>query len=471
MKWHLVFGFIIAAFSTVAQDVSVDKKMGEKGKAEVEASMGIYNDPEMTKVLSEIGNRLAGNLRETPFKYQFFIVDMGEPNAFALPGGYVFFTRGILALANTEDELAGVMGHEIIHSNNRHAIKQRKKGILPGLLQLPGALAGAVGAQHAERLLSPLSKSGEAIIASHSRKDEYEADEQGIVLSAKSGYDPKALATMLSTLTTSVEVVTGTKEKKGYFNDHPVTPDRVKRINKRAAGLQMTQLPKLFKDRREFLKFIDGILVGPNPNQGVFSGDWFLHPDMNFKMNIPAAWIRQNSRDAVAAMDSSESAALMLELEPKATSSEEAAKIFAENFKKKANRSIDVEKTKLNGNNAHRVSFVNTSKEKKVFVTVMWIEYNKLVFRLTGASTEPNKKKVSDALESFDSLTKEDLDSVRKRILKVVEAKKGESIVELSKRTNNVINPKLTASSNEIPEDIRFAEGDLVKIVVEVPYK
>jgi predicted Zn-dependent protease len=471
MKWHLVFVLGIAAFATVAQDVSVDKKLGEEGKAEVEASMGIYDDPEKTKILTEIGNRLAGNLKEPPFKYQFFIVDMGEPNAFALPGGYVFFTRGILALTNSEDELAGVMGHEIIHSNNRHAIKQRKKGILPGLLQLPGALAGAVGAQRAEKLLSPLSKSGEAIIASHSRKDEYEADEEGIILSAKSGYDPKALASMLSTLTTSVEAVTGQKEKGGYFNDHPLTPDRVKRINKGALELQAAQVPKLFKDRREFLKFIDGILVGPNPNQGVFNGDWFLHPDMDFKLNIPAKWLRQNTRDAVAAMDSSESAAMMLELEPKAKSSAEAARTFAENYKKKTNRNIDIESRKLNGNNAHRVGFVNTAKDKQVFVTVMWVEYKQLVFRLTGAASEAHKKEINNALETFDSLTKEDRDSITKRILKVVEAKKGESIEELSKRTQNVIAAKLTASANEIPEDIRFSEGDLVKIVIEVPYK
>jgi predicted Zn-dependent protease len=471
MKWHLVFAFGIAAFATVAQDVSVDNKMGAEGKAQVEASMGIYDDPEKTKILSEIGNRLAGNLKDSLFKYQFFIVDMGEPNAFALPGGYVFFTRGILALTNSEDELAGVMGHEIIHSNNRHAIKQRKKGILPGLLQLPGALAGAVGAQNAEKLLRPLSKSGEAIIASHSRKDEYEADEQGIVLSAKSGYDPKALASMLSTLTTSVEAVTGKKEEGGYFSDHPLTPDRVKRINKEASEVQVAQLPKLFKDRREFLQFIDGVLVGPNPNQGVFNGDWFLHPDMNFKLNIPAKWLRQNSREAVAAVDSTESAAMMLELETKAKSSSEAAKTFAENFKKKANRSIDIETTKLNGHTAHRVAFVNTAKEKQIFITVIWVEYNQLVFRLTGAATEAHKKEINDALETFDSLTKQDRDSVTKRILKVVEAKKGESIEELSKRTNNVVTPKLTASANEIPEDIRFSEGDLVKIVIEVPYK
>lgn len=470
MKLVFVLMFGVSVFSTFAQDVSVDKKMGAEGKAEVEATMGIYDDPVKAKILSQLGNKLVANLETKPFAYQFLIVDMGEPNAFALPGGYVFFTRGLLALANSEDELAGVMGHEIIHSNNRHAIRQRRKGVLPGLLQLPGALAGAVGAQRAQKLLSPLSKGGEAIVASHSRKDEYEADELGVQLSARSGYDPVALASMLSNLTNSVEVVTGEKEKASYLNDHPMTPDRVKRIDKAASTLTITPSEKIFKDRRDFLSFIDGILIGANPAQGVFKGDWFLHPVLNFKINIPAVWLRQNSRDAVAAIDSTESAVLMVELENEYKSSAEAAKAFAENFQKKTNRQVDIETRKINGNNAHRVTFVNTVKNEQVNITVIWLEHNGIVFRLTGGASNSSKKMVNDALETFGPLATSDRGLITKRIVKVVEAKQGETIADISKRTNNVITTKLTASANQVAEDIKFKSGDLVKIVVEVPY-
>ncbi len=117
--------------SSNAQDLSIDRKLGEDGKKMIESSMGIYVDAPKGKILSEMGTKLANQLENKLFDYQFFIIDMGEPNAFALPGGYIFATRGILALANSEDELAGVIGHEIIHSNNRHSIKQQKKGILP----------------------------------------------------------------------------------------------------------------------------------------------------------------------------------------------------------------------------------------------------------------------------------------------------------------------------------------------------
>ena len=209
----LIILLLLTTYSIVSfsQDYTVDKKMGAEGKAMVEATMGIYSDSAKTRIVSKIGKQLVNNLTTQPFPFEFYIVDDGEPNAFALPGGYVFFTRGILALANSEDELAGVMGHEIIHSYNRHSIKQKKKGILPGILQEPEALAGALGGNGVSKMFSPLSKGGEALMASHSRKDEYEADDLGVKLSAKSGYQPRALGDMLTTLEKSIEVFTGEK--------------------------------------------------------------------------------------------------------------------------------------------------------------------------------------------------------------------------------------------------------------------
>lgn len=468
----IICGFALCWMVLAAhgQDTSVDRKLGEQGKAQVEATMGIYEDAAKTKVISEIGNKLVNNLPTKQFEYQFFIVDAGEPNAFALPGGYVFFTRGILALANSEDELAGVMGHEVIHSNNRHAIKQQKKGILPGLLKVPGAVAGALAGDGAAKVFSPLNKGSDAIMASHSRKDEYEADELGIQLSAKSGYRPKELGNMLNSISKSVEVFTGNKEKPGYFSDHPYTPDRIDRINKGAEQLQITSSRKIFKDRREFLMFVDGVVVGPNPKQGVFKGDWFLHPDLNFKIRMPAKWLRQNTASAVAAVDSTESAVMMLELEPKAKSAKEAAQGFADAFEKKTGTAIKVESKQINGLASSQTGFVKNSRDGKFSVTLLWIEYGNLIYKITGGSTPAFDKVLTSCLESFAPLPASDRQSITKRIIRVVETEQGESLKTVSDRTHNVINVPLTAAINGIAEDNVFQKGDLVKVVIEVPY-
>jgi predicted Zn-dependent protease len=469
MKFILAVFLCSFSFLAKSQEVSVDQKLGQEGKAQVESLMGIYEDPEKTKLLSTIGNRLVDNLKSHPFPYHFYIVDMGEPNAFALPGGYIFFTRGILALANNEDELAGVMGHEIIHSNNRHAIKQQRK-ILPGLLRLPGAVAGAVGGESAAKIFSPLSLGGKAITASHSRKHEYEADELGIQLSAKSGYQPEALGNILSTLTSSIEIFTGKKETPSYFADHPLTPERVNRITKQSKALKQSSLSKIFEDRKSFLEFIDGMIVGPNPKQGVFKGDWFLHPDLKFKIKMPATWLRENSMSSVAAMDSTGSGIILLEMEKEAKSPKEAAQKFADGFKKKTGNSITPKSIQVNGYTASEVTFENMQQGEKIMVSLLWIQDDKLIYRITGAAVENLNSIVTSSMKSFTSLPNEDRQAITKKIIKIVKAKSGENFKTLSTRTQNTISAELTAAINGMPEDKILQEDELVKVVVEVLY-
>lgn len=470
MKLYTSLFFTIYSFVALSQDYSVDKKMGAEGKATVEATMGIYPDSAKTTIVSKIGKQLVSNLATHPFPFEFYIVDLGEPNAFALPGGYVFFTRGILALANSEDELAGVMGHEVIHSYNRHSIKQKKKAILPTILQVPEALTGALGGNGVSKIFSPLSKGGEALMASHSRKDEYEADDLGVKLSAKSGYQPEALGDMLTTLEKSIEVFTGEKEKPSYFNDHPYTPSRVDRISKEAAQVKASTPNKVFKDNKDFLRSLDGVLVGANPNQGVFKGDWFIHPELKFKIQIPATWARENTPSNIVAADTTQSAMMMLEVEAKAKTAAEGATAFAEAFKNKTGVTVDVKSDKINGLTSSRVSFVQHGNNKQITFTAAWIEYGGLVYRIVGGASPGFEATVTSQLESFSSITENERRSVTKRVIRVVETNNGETIKAVSERNHNLINTKLTAAINGISESTVFKEGDLLKIVVEVAY-
>jgi predicted Zn-dependent protease len=462
--------FLLTPLAALTQDYSVDRKMGAEGKTYVESTMGIYQDTSKTKILSKIGMKLVSHLPAQPFPYEFFVVDSGEPNAFALPGGYIFFTRGILALANSEDELAGVMGHEIIHSYNRHSIKQKKKGILPGILQVPEVLAGAVMGDGVSKVFSPISKGGKALMASHSRKDEYEADEQGVSLSARSGYQPAALANMLTTIEKSIEVFTGEKEKPSYFSDHPYTPNRVERITKESAKVQSTNSNKVFKNNKEFLLAMDGVLIGPNPNQGVFKGDWFIHPDLKFKIQIPSSWMRENSPANIIGVDTTQSAILMLDVEAKARTAEEAATVFAEAFKKKTGVSADVKSNKINGLTSNQVSFVQHSNNTKTTFAAVWIEYGGLIYRVIGSYAPGFEDQVTKMQESFTTLSENERREITKKVLRVVETKKGETIKTISERTHNTIPVALTAAINGIKEDTVFNQGDLLKIVVEVSY-
>ena len=138
---------------------------------------------------------------QRPYYFKFRVIDQAEPNAFATPGGYIFISRGLLALVNSEDELAGILAHEISHVTLRHHARQAQRGVLPSVLQMPGRAIGAVvGEDVGEVINAPLAAAGTAYLSSYSRAQEQEADRAGLQLAARAGYDPAALARALDNL-------------------------------------------------------------------------------------------------------------------------------------------------------------------------------------------------------------------------------------------------------------------------------
>ena len=203
--------------SLAAQSLDYDRKVGAEAAEMVVRTKGLYNDPRLLQFFEKLGKRLVDGLGEQPFTYRFAISNEVEPNAYALPAGFVFATRTLFAVASSEAEVAGVIGHEIIHSHRRHAVKAQKHSILPGILAVPGGLAGIFNEEAGKVLSAPSNLT----MAKFSRKNELEADELGVKLAAGAGYDPLALEKCLARLTKTIEIFTGEKEKASYFDDHP----------------------------------------------------------------------------------------------------------------------------------------------------------------------------------------------------------------------------------------------------------
>ncbi len=166
---------------------------------------------------------------------------MAEPNAFALPGGYIYVSRGLLSLVNDEAELACVIGHEMIHVTKRHSVKQMKKSIFPAILHIPGAVVGLFNQDLGRIINTPVSFGSELFLSNYSRKQETESDELGIKIASQAGYDPSRLTVILDNLAKDVALLTGEEEKKSYFSTHPITPKRIERIEKELPALNWTK--------------------------------------------------------------------------------------------------------------------------------------------------------------------------------------------------------------------------------------
>ena len=279
---------------------------------------GRYADAELQAYVVRVGTRVknASELRDQTFT--FTLLDSDVVNAFALPGGYVYVTRGLLALANDEAELAGVLGHEVGHVTARHSAQRYDRaqlgqglGIaaqLAGLL-LGGYLGGAEGARVGGDVLGQAGALGAAAwVQGYSREQEFEADQLGIRYLGAAGYDPRAMASFLATLEADDAYRRRTRGGGGdeagflgdWFRSHPRTPERVAR----AAAATSAELPNArATDRDALMRQIDGMVYGPDPAQGVVDGRGFKHPGLGIALEAPPGFRLQNGPAQVVGAD------------------------------------------------------------------------------------------------------------------------------------------------------------------------
>ena len=294
-------------------------KLGQQTDAEIVQEHGLYRDPQMTSYLNEICQRLGKFSHRPNLNYQLKILDVAVVNAFAVPGGYVYFTRGILATLDNEAELAGVMGHEIGHIAARHSAQQLSRA---QLAQFGVAVAEVIPG------MSGLAQLGAGMLfLRFSRDNEREADNLGVDYSTRLGYD----ATQMAAFFESLERMNPGSDRSGlpaWFSTHPSPEDRVQAVRARAVDLQRSlnlQQPKV--NRQGYLRTIDGVVFGEDPRQGYVTEGMFFHPDLRFQFPVPADWKVNNTPMQVQMVSKAQDAIILFSM-AKGSSSQDAARTF-----------------------------------------------------------------------------------------------------------------------------------------------
>lgn len=455
---------------TLAQSYIRDVKMGDKAAKQVEMEMGIYRHDSLERVINLIGNRLVSNLeyKPTEFQFKFLLIDSDVPNAFALPGGHVYVTRGILPIVENEDELAGILAHEIIHVVNHHSIKMVNRSLAPAILKVPGTLLDAITKTKIGTVLNlPIDIISKPLLAGYSRKHETEADELGIQLSNKAGYRPEALAEVLSRLSKGIEYLTGQKEKRSYLADHPYTPNRVKDINKILQNTtSKNNSQTLFGTRSDFLMRFQGLCYGSNPSNGTFVDSLFVHPNLNFTWTLPQNWKYINENALVAASSKNNDAFVSLNLaDSKRTISEHGMEM---KNKISSSGSAKIEyagDTLIHSLPTYLLRFKSTKKGHPGTMEVMWISFNNQIFQLSGFATNENKNQTATSLRSFRTTSAADLSLVKIQQLQVIEPLNNENLTSLSSRSGNILKPELTLIYNNMKPNDQLDVNAVIKIV------
>jgi len=286
----------------VFQSIEDDIAQGRANHPKIlKAFGGDYDDHRLNSYVHNIGRRLANKTEYQQYPYRFTILNSQIVNALALPGGLIYITRGLLSLASSEAELAGVLSHELAHVNARHGAERQSAQMIAQF----GMVLGSVGLQ-AAGLPSELMQIGEtavfAAIKGYSRKQEFEADVLGIRYMSRAGYDPDAMAAFLSSLREHSRVEArvlglpaGSFDEFNIMSTHPRTLERVRQAQRVAAKRGGVGERR----RNKYLNEIDGMIFGDDPSQGVINGIDFIHPILRIKFRAPTGFYLRNSTTRV----------------------------------------------------------------------------------------------------------------------------------------------------------------------------
>jgi len=265
--------------------------LGKDTDGQIKAVYGVYNDPELNKYVMGVGQSLSSYTHRPHLKYHFAVLDSPVVNAFAVPGGYVYVTRGILALMNSEAELAVVLGHELGHVNARHSIHRMSEQML---FQMGLAVGSTLNKTFAD--LAGIAGTGvQLLFLKYSRDDERQTDQLGVEYSRKGGYNPGEMIPFFHSLEELGDLSGGRQSLPGFLSTHPLTSERIQNTK----DMLLETDNNLSIDRNPYLQRIEGTVFGEDPRQGFVEGNAFYHPEMRFFFTFPQGWNLQNTPSQV----------------------------------------------------------------------------------------------------------------------------------------------------------------------------
>lgn len=439
--------------------------MGKEADPQIIAQYGLYENKALQDFITEKGKQMAAISHRPNLDYQFRVVDSDVLNAFAVPGGYVYFTRGIMAHFNNEAEFAGVLGHEIGHIAARHSVEQQRNAILGQI----GIIAGVVLAPDLAQFAETASQGLGLLLLKFSRDAERESDKLGVEYSSKIGYDASEMADFFQTLERK-STESGQGELPGFLSTHPNPGDRFVTVGKLATEWkQKLNLTNPQVNRNTYLKRIEGLIYGEDPKQGYMENSVFYHPELKFQFSVPAGWNYQNTPQQVQLAPKDGKALLMMTL-AKGTSLQEAANGF---LQQNSLQLLDSKDINVNGLRALAMMAdvkQQQGQQQSLRTVSYFIQYGQLIYLMVGVSstTEFNNylSFFTNAQQSFKEL--KDPDKLNKKPERVqIKTVRAATTLEQALRDHKADAKRLEefAILNGMKLTDRVETGTLIKVI------
>lgn len=482
MNKHTTFGIVTAVFllfNSCATNPVTGKKdfvlmseeqeiaLGQQSDPAVLAQFGLYENQQLQSFIQAKGEAMAAVSHRSKLTYQFKVVDSPVVNAFALPGGYVYFTRGILAHFNNEAQFAGVLGHEIGHVAARHSVQQQTKATLAQV----GLIAGMIISPEFAQFGDAASQGLGLLFLKFGRDDERESDRLGVEYSSKVGYDAEEMADFFLTLN-RLQSQNG-QAIPDFMSTHPNPADRYETVNQLAFDWKkQLNMTVANVNRNNYLKLIDGLVYGEDPRQGFVENNAFYHPELKFKFPIPATWQHQNSPQQFQMAPQDGKAIMNLTLAPGETL-EAAAQQTLKQFSLQV---VDSKSTTVNGLPALAVIADQQQQQQaqqqqtQVIRTLTYfIKYGGNIYSIMGISTANDFNNYTQAftntMENFSALTDPEKLNRQPERIKVETVNQTATLSQIFQR-NNIKEDRMQelAILNGMELNDRVEKGTMIKL-------
>ncbi len=439
--------------------------LGQQSDPGIVQSFGLYNDAEIQKFINEKGLEMAKISHRPNLNYEFKVLDSPVVNAFAVPGGYVYFTRGILAHFNNEAEFSGVLGHEIGHITARHSAKQYSKQMLSQVL----FVGGLIVSENFRKFAGAAQQGMGLLFLKFGRDHESESDRLGVEYSSQVGYDAHEMANFFNTLS-KLQHESGAAIPD-FLSTHPNPADRNRKVGEMASATQKQFPNKQYKvNRDKYLRMIDGLIYGEDPKQGFVENNMFYHPELKFVFPIPSQWKTSNSPTQVQIASPDGKAASIMMIAQGSSPMSAAQKFIADN----SLNAIEAGSTRINGKEAYvTVADYNPqagSGETPLRILSYFIKHDNLIYQFNCMAAQQDFNRFRNQLQSipkgFNTLTDQSKINKKPERIKIVTASKTASLKQhLTEQGMSTQKQSTLATLNGMDLNDSVTKGTLFKVI------
>lgn len=437
--------------------------MGRQGAADVAATYGLYADAGLQAYVNRIGQTLAAGTERPQLPWEFHVVDDAAVNAFALPGGFIYITRGLLTHMTNEAELASVLGHEAGHVAARHSVQQLSRQELASFGLGLGSVLSPVIAKYGQIASAGLG----LLFLKYSRDDETQADQLGFRYALADRYDTRQMISLFEMLQRDAQLA-GVGRLPEWQSTHPDPGSRIRDVQG-LIGASTQDFSSTTVGTDAFLGQVNGMIYGENPREGYFQRGLFIHPDLGFVLQFPDGWTMQNARNAVTGISAAQDALIQLH-GAQGTAAQAADAFFGQQGLQAGPRSQGT----IHGNRAVTAEFAAQDDQGgAVHGVAAFIEFGGATWAITAFCVADRFDTYSPSLErsinSFQRLTDPVALAAQPMHLRVDRAPRAMSLKQFNAQLPSGISLAELAMINGLDEGAQLRAGQRIKRVIGTP--